>query len=234
MHTKKGHGSHFTCPITKLKSHIAGIIYADDTGLVHFRMDEDQGKDESFFFLQEAITNWGKLLLASGGALKPIKCFYHLISFRWNGDGSWAYKNNKKDDEFQAAVPLVDGSVGEIKHLGINEPIKTLGSMTCPSGCSKGATTYMQMKGTAWKDTIKVGKLSRRNVWFMMDKQFWPQISNRICAVKASYQELTKSLMKVYYKIMPQGGIRCTARRGTRQLVAGFYGVGCPHPAIEC
>ncbi len=131
-------------------------------------------------------------------------------------------------------VPLVDDSVGEIKHLGINEPIKTLGSMTCPSGCSKGAITYMQMKGTAWKDTIKVGKLSRRNVWFMMDKQFWPQISNRICAVKASYQELTKSLMKVYYKIMPQGGIRCTARRGTRQLVAGFYGVGCPHPAIEC
>ena len=25
------------------------------------------------------------------------------------------------------------------------------------------------------------------------------------------------------YEIMPQGGIRCTARRGTRQLAAGFY-----------
>ena len=173
-HKKKAHGAHFTCPITKLKSHIAGIIYVDDTDLVHFRMDEDQGKDESFFFLQEAIMNWGKLLLASGGALKPIKCFYHLISFRWNGDGSWAYENTEEDGKFQVVVPLVDDSVGEIKHLGINEPIKTLGSMTCPSGCSKGAITYMQTKGMAWKDTIKVGKLSRRNVWFMMDKQFWP------------------------------------------------------------
>ena len=93
-------------------------------------MDEDQGKDESFFFLQEAITNWGNLLLAPGEALKPIKCFYHLISFRWNGEGSWAYENNEEDDEFQAVVPLADGSVGEIKHLGINEPIKTLRSMT--------------------------------------------------------------------------------------------------------
>jgi len=38
-------------------------------------MDEDQDKEESFYFLQEAITNWGKLFLASGGVLKPIECF---------------------------------------------------------------------------------------------------------------------------------------------------------------
>jgi uncharacterized protein (UPF0332 family) len=63
-HKKKGRGAHFTCPITKLKSYIAGIIYVDDTDLVHFRMDEDQGKDEAFYRLQEAITNWGKLLIA--------------------------------------------------------------------------------------------------------------------------------------------------------------------------
>jgi hypothetical protein len=137
-------------------------------------MDEDQGKDESFFCLQEAITNWGKLLLALGGALKPIKCFYNLISFKWNADGSWAYEDNKEDNEFQAVVPLADGSVGEIQHLGINEPIKTLGSMSCPSNCSKGAIMYMQTKGTAWKDMIKAGKLSRRNVWFMLNKQLWP------------------------------------------------------------
>jgi hypothetical protein len=71
-HKKKGHGAHFTCPITKLKSHIAGIIYVDDTDIIHFCMEEDLGKDEVFFNLQEAITNWSKLLLATGGALKPI------------------------------------------------------------------------------------------------------------------------------------------------------------------
>jgi uncharacterized protein (UPF0332 family) len=74
-HKKKGHGAHFTCPITKLKSHIAGIIYVDNTDLVHFCMDEDQGKDESFFCLQEAITNWGKLLLASGGGAEAHQIF---------------------------------------------------------------------------------------------------------------------------------------------------------------
>jgi hypothetical protein len=145
--------SHFTCPITKLKSHIAGIIYVDDTDLIHFRMDEDQDKEEAFLHLQEAITNWGKLLLATGGALKPVKCFFHLISFTWNEDGSWAYESNEEDDDLQAAVPLADGSAGNIQHLGINEAIKTLGSMTCPSGSSKGALGYMQKKGVAWRES---------------------------------------------------------------------------------
>jgi hypothetical protein len=65
-------------------------------------------------------------------------------------------------------------TVGRIQHLGSNKLIKTLGSMTCPSGCSKGAITYMQTKGGAWKDMVKAGKLSRCNVWFMLEKQFWP------------------------------------------------------------
>jgi hypothetical protein len=137
-HKKKGQRAHFTCPITKLKSCIAGIIYVDDTDLIHFRMDEDQGKDEAFYGLQEAITNWGKLLIASGGALKPVKCFFHLISFKWNKDGTWAYEDNEDDDEFQTVVPLSDGSAGRIQHLGINEHIKTLGTMTCPPRQQQG------------------------------------------------------------------------------------------------
>jgi hypothetical protein len=119
-------------------------------------------------------------------------------------------------------VPLVDGLFGKIQHLGINKPIKTLGSMTYPFGCSKGLIKYMQKKGIAWKDMIKVRKLSRRNVWFMLEKQFWTQISFGLCAVTATYRELLECFMKIYYKMHPQGGIRHMARRGTRQLATGF------------
>jgi hypothetical protein len=158
----------------------------------------------------------------------------HLISFKWNEDGCWTYKNNEEEEDFQAVVPLADGSVGRFQHLGINKPIKTLGSMICPSGCSKGTITYMQTKGGPWKDMVKASKLSHRNVWFMLEKQFWPQISYGLCAVTAPLHELLECLMKIYYEIHPQDGIRRTARRGTRQLAAGFYGVGCPHPSVEC
>jgi len=235
-HKKKGHGAHFLCPITKLKNHIAGVIYVDDTDLIHFRMDKREDAEATFFGIQKAIINWGQLLLAPGGALKPIKCFLHLISFKWDADSKLSYENNEENKEFRAVVPLADGSFAQIEHLEVNEPTKTLGSMTRPSGCNKGVIKYMQTKATAWKDMVVAGKLSRQSIWLMMVKQFWPRVSNRLCAVSASYKDLSECLMimKTYYEIHPQGGIRRTARRDIRQLDLGFYGVGCPHPAIEC
>ena len=108
VHKKKGHGTHFVCPITKLKSHIAGVIYVDDTDLIHFRMDMNEDVMDTLYGLQEAIHNWGKLLIALGGALKPTKCFYHLISFTFKGGGTWSYNNNEDNEEFQVGVPLTD------------------------------------------------------------------------------------------------------------------------------
>ena len=67
-------------------------------------MDEWQDAEDTFFGIQDAIINWGQLLLASGGALKPAKCFFHLISFKWNADGKWSYKNNEENKEFRAVV----------------------------------------------------------------------------------------------------------------------------------
>jgi hypothetical protein len=72
--------------------------------------------------------------------------------------------------------------------------------MTCPSGCNKGALKYMTQKASNWKDMIQVGKLSRRYVWFMMEKQFWPRVLYGLCAVSASYEELSECLMKVYIR----------------------------------
>jgi hypothetical protein len=43
-HKKLGHGAHFMCPITKLKSHIAGVIYIDNMDLIHFCMDTHEGR----------------------------------------------------------------------------------------------------------------------------------------------------------------------------------------------
>jgi hypothetical protein len=132
-HKRKGHGAHFVCPITKLRNHIAGIIYVDDTDLIHFRMDSQEDTLDTLYGLQEAILSWGKLLLASGGALKPSKCFYHLISFKFKGDGTWSYESNETEEELRVVVPLADGGLAEIEHLGVHKATKTLGAMTCPS-----------------------------------------------------------------------------------------------------
>ncbi len=84
----KGHGIYLLCPITKRPLHPVGTRFVDDTELVHLNMNKVETVAEAHTALQDSIHNWGHILIATGGALKPSKCFYHLISFSWKPDGS--------------------------------------------------------------------------------------------------------------------------------------------------
>jgi hypothetical protein len=81
-HKGKGHGVHLLSSITKQSTHLAGSIFVDDTDVEHLNMNKSETVTEAHGALQESITNWGRLLIATGGTLKPAKCFYHVISFR--------------------------------------------------------------------------------------------------------------------------------------------------------
>jgi hypothetical protein len=129
--------------------------------------------------LQDAIINWGKLLIATGGAMKPIKCSYYFILFRWKPDGTWVYADNVGNHDFSIGVPLADGSLAGIEQLPVTTAVKTLGSMTCPAGSNKAGLDQMQCQGQEWVDRITT--LSRRNTWFMVDRQFWPRLGYGIC-----------------------------------------------------
>jgi hypothetical protein len=69
-------------------------------------------------------------------------------------------------------VPLSDGSNTPIEHLAVSVPTKTLGSMTCPTGRSDGAIAMMVEKAQSWIERARSGKLHKRNLWFLLDKQF--------------------------------------------------------------
>ena len=89
FHKKKGFGAHFQCPISALRAHISSVLFVDDTDLLHLNMIEEETVEIVHEKSQEAIFNWGQLLIASGGAFKPVKCFFYLISFAWKNSGTW-------------------------------------------------------------------------------------------------------------------------------------------------
>ncbi len=74
-HKRKGHGAHFIAPISisGLSCHLTGGIFVDDTDLFHLDMHRIESILEAHAHLQESVINWGKLLIATGGALKPAK-----------------------------------------------------------------------------------------------------------------------------------------------------------------
>ncbi len=206
-HKQKGHGVHLRCPISNKTIHLTGTLFVDDTDLEHFDLNKRETVRESHAVLQESIINWGCLLIVTGGALKLPKCFYHMISFMWKADGSWRYKTNENIQELSILVPLVNGQLAPIEHLLVKTSTKTLGQMTCPTGSSDGAISQMKEKARKWIDKAKGGKLHRCNIWFLLDKQFWPGVLFGISSILASFDELDQCLMLTYYDLLLISGI---------------------------
>ena len=233
-HKKKGHGMKLLCPISKGSGHVAAILYVDDTDVIHLNLEEEESATTAHYKLQESVLSWGRLLIATGGALKPSKCFYHLLSFSFDEKGIWKYAENHTDELFQLVIPLPDGTLAEIEHLPASTAHKTLGSMTCPMGGGEEAITQMQTKGQAFLDKALHAKLSRRNFWCLMERKMWPQVGFGICTNTASLSTLRECMQKLYWQLVPLGGLRSSVKREIRQLSVGFFGGGCPDPSVEC
>ncbi len=144
---RKNHGAHFVAPISSKEGHLIGGLYVDNTDLFHLDMQVNENVHQAHTNLQDAIINWGKLLIATSGALKPIKCSYYLILFRWKPDGTWVYADNVGNDDFSIGFPLADGSLAGIEQLPVTTTVNTLGSMTCPAGSNKAGLDQMQCQG---------------------------------------------------------------------------------------
>jgi hypothetical protein len=230
-HKRKNHGVHLVGPITKDNLHVVGTTYVDDTNIEHFDTHQVKTVVEAHLNFQESIVNWGCLLIATGGTLKPSKCFFQLISFFWR---LMEYEKNHADLEYRIVVPLEDGSHAEIENLDIDTPTKTLGSMTAPMGSNAGALTQMKETAEGRIAQAKLGNLHTRNVWSLLDKQIWPKVAYGNSTISASFQELDECLMRTYYDLHPISSVRKSIRKELRQIDRFFYGVSFPHLGVEC
>jgi acetylornithine/succinyldiaminopimelate/putrescine aminotransferase len=75
-----GHASTFSGAWTGLLFTLAAIIYVDDTDLLLRSRSRDTTLDEFFCECQSAVTDWGRIVLATGGYLKAAKCFWYMMA----------------------------------------------------------------------------------------------------------------------------------------------------------
>jgi hypothetical protein len=116
--------------MTRIFLDAMGVLYVDDTDLyiadkcIHSHYDLCQ---ES----QGALSVWGELLISTGGMLKYEKCFYYMIDYECQEDGTWIAHNMIQPAR---KVTQKDGATASILQLSSTEPRKTLGIWTNPAG----------------------------------------------------------------------------------------------------
>jgi hypothetical protein len=157
VHGAKGHRAQLIAPMSLVRCRLLVILYVDDTDLLHINMDAEELIVEVHTAIQQAIKNWGRLLIATGGTLKPEKCFYHLIDFARTQKGGWQYIAHHKNKHTALFAPLPDGTMAPILHLAVDGAQKTLGVTMCPSGNSANSLHQMKDKAKKWFDSLTAG-----------------------------------------------------------------------------
>ena len=232
-HGKKGHGATLMAPVSRVRQKISTILFVNNNDLLQINMEASETIQEVYRAIQRAVFNWGKLLIAMRGILKPEKYFYHLINFQWTQKQGWQYRQHHKDATARITVPMPDRSFSPIQHRVVDDAQKTLGIIMCPSGNSAGSLQQMATKTQEWLDRLLAGQLHRKMMWVSIDCQLWPAVRYGLCCSMATLPELESCLLPLYRKMLPIGGIVRTSRRGLRQVNQGFYGAGFPHPCVK-
>ena len=79
--------------------------------------------------IQTETKMWGDLLLATGGCLKPEKCFWYMLDYECcEGECK-----PREIVDWELMIPIDDGSLKPIYSLSPHESRKVLGVKDCPA-----------------------------------------------------------------------------------------------------
>jgi hypothetical protein len=82
-------GTKIKDPILDTLIHLMGALFVDNTDMYTWR-EEILDPGELWAQTQIKIEHWSCLLNATGGALKPEKCWWYLLDYTCE-DGEWRY-----------------------------------------------------------------------------------------------------------------------------------------------
>ena len=91
----------------------------------------------------------------------------------------------------------------------------------------------MPREGEKWIDRAVESHLQRRDIWFLLDHQILPRLGYGICSISAPWKNMETCLKRVWWQLLPLGGVIRSAPRELRQMSKGFYGAVLPHPGVE-
>ncbi len=82
VYRKEGHCAGFLPRLAKDAFILAAVIYVDDSDLLH--LAQGTPTDSKFLAMFQAATvDWVGLVHASRGSLKPAKCFWYMLGWKW-------------------------------------------------------------------------------------------------------------------------------------------------------
>ena len=166
----KGYGASLLSGWSGLSIPLSALLYVDDTDLLH-KPDCNTTPISAFVpWVQQATNFWAHLLQATGGSLKPAKCYCYLLSYKFT-EGVATLRSLQEMADVSLSIPQPAGPAVPIALKDPTQATKVLGVWCCPSGDGTPMLDSMIRKGYQWSTKVLASSLMPYDACFSFKTQ---------------------------------------------------------------
>jgi hypothetical protein len=205
-----------------------GALFVDDTDMYTWQ-EHILDPGELWAQAQIEIEQWSCLLNATGGALKPEKCWWYLLDYTCV-DGKWTYADMAPRE---LLITNLDGRKSGIKQEDVSESKKTLGIYNAPAGENEGHLDHIKSKATMWVNRMTNGHFPSHIAWVGYRHQLWPGLRYGLGTMTNDIEPAAELLDDIDYKTLNVLGILRNVTMGLRKIHTTFGSFGLFDLATE-
>ena len=229
---RKGYGASLYAGYNKSNLDVAALLYVDDTDLLHKPALPQATEDEIADYTQRATYYWAKLLQATGGNLKAMKCYWYLLSYKFH-KGTATLKSLHELPRYTLHIPQQEGDDVEIELKDNHTATQVLGIWSSPKSTDAQQLKHMIHKGHNWIRRIQKSTLDTQEIWQSFLTQAIPSVSYGLLTLMSYRQEIDDHFQSWYYQCLPSLGITRSISTVWRTLPIEFQGLGLPNMSLN-
>ena len=129
------------------------IMYVEDTDII-ITANASETQDNLNKKAQRLIHKWCTALWLTGGCLRPNKCWWYSIGFKWDAKGAWKYKK-VRETQGDLFVPDHKQNQQQICRHEAHDGREGLGVHLAPDGNEKAQFDAMMDKAAKWERKVQ-------------------------------------------------------------------------------
>jgi hypothetical protein len=207
------------------------FFVVDDSDLFHMTIGMPSDK-EFLQLVQNATNDWAGLAHATGGSLKPQKCFWYMFIWVWK-KGKVHLKTLYEVPQDPLYIPQQDDTRVQIILKAISDLEKKLGMYTCLTGNFFYHVAHILTMGSVYAERLATQRLPTRDAWMGTHYQLFPKLIYGAAAVIHSPQKLEDAFESIWYKLLPSLCVNRNITEEYRIPPLRFQGLALPNPYID-
>ena len=178
------------------------VMYVDDADIMVSARDCNESILSLISRTQTAIDTWRKGAEQTGAALRPNKCKWFLVAFKWK-DNRAAFHNSTTAPG-QLYQQDTDGNTHLVERLEVHHSAKGLGVLFNPIGCWKAQFEETKAKVHVWCNNIRTSSLNSHEVYMATNTGVLRTISYVLPVTSFNKKQCTAIDAELYSTILPR------------------------------